>query len=267
MLTDKEIPEGAAIIAPLPGDSPLGRGVLKGRWLKRVSSKTENGTAFLIQLDEPSRDLIRLHAADPTKVMVDLEDLPPSRLPGMGHYVGGAFVRIYGKQTLGNISNEGSGFDKFLGTAEVLEREDQELLELREAARSEAAAQVTTLAKLDFGVDLDLRVSSLAKAAELMAKIGIGGVDPPELVGRLAFLWASYFGECLIREFGGRWFRDPKIGDVVMLPRGEFPEARVSCIGVVYHILRTQDASALSRWLSRVQQAKSSTDFLVPVVK
>ena len=266
-MPEKDTPDDEAIIAPLPGDSPFGRCTLKGRWLGRAASKVEDGTAFLVQLDGPSQDLLRLHAADPTKLLVDLEDLPASRLPGMGHYIGGAFVRFYGKHTWGHTDDEASGFNKFLGTAEVVEREDQELLEPREAAHSEAAAQVITLAKLDFNVELDLGIHSLPKAAELMSRVGVGGVEPPLLIGRLAFLWISYFGECLIREYGGRWFRDPKIGDVVMLPRGAFPEVRVSPLGVVYDILRGQDASAIHRWLSRVQLARSSTEFSGPVVK
>src|SRR2546426_11226107 len=125
-MTNTDIPNLAAIFAPLPGDSQLGGCVLVGRWLKGTASKLENGTAFIVQLDERSQELVRLHAADPTRLMVDLEDLPASRLPGMGQYIGGAFVRLFGRQTWGNTTDQASGFDKFLGDAEVLEKEGQE---------------------------------------------------------------------------------------------------------------------------------------------
>src|SRR5437773_218891 len=93
-VSESEGPTGRAILAPLPGDSPLGECLLRGEWLGRTESRIGDGTAFFVQMDEASQDLVRLHAANPTILLVDLEDLPASRLPRMSHYIGGAFVRL-----------------------------------------------------------------------------------------------------------------------------------------------------------------------------
>ncbi len=265
-MTGPKVPHEKAILAPLPGDSSLGRIRLRGVWREPAKSKIEGGTAFIVELDDPSKEVLRVHTADPRFVLVDLETLPSLRLPGMAQYIGGAFVTIYGKQVMGEVLDS-SVFTKYLGTAEVLARETQELAEIPQSAHAHDAAQVVVRAKLDFSVDLKFNVGSLEKAAEILTRVGLSGVPSEVHLGRLLALWGSYFGESLIHDFGGQWHLDPRLGNVVLLPRGPLPPIKVNPYGVVEDMMRTGDRSRLGKWLAQIEAARQSTDFQPIVVE
>src|SRR2546428_1351610 len=57
-VSESEGPTGRAILAPLPGDSPLGECLLRGEWLGRTEARIGDGTAFFVQMDEGSQDLV-----------------------------------------------------------------------------------------------------------------------------------------------------------------------------------------------------------------
>ncbi|TLZ86195.1 MAG: hypothetical protein E6K02_06855 [Methanobacteriota archaeon] len=259
-MTSPDVPHGNTILAPLPGESQLGGVLLRGAWRDSTESKIDGGTAFFVELDDPSQDLLRVHAADPRFVLVDLETLPPSRLPGMRQYIGGAFVTLYGNPTGGGLPDS-SRFTRYLGTAEVLAREGQQLVEIPDSAHAYDAAQVITLAKLDFSVDLEFTVKSLEKAADILTQVGKSGVPPFVQLGRLLAMWGSYFGESLIHDYGGRWFMDPRLGNVILIPRGLLPPVKVIPYGVIEDMIRKGDSSLLGTWLARIESANNSTDF------
>jgi len=265
-MTTSEVPHGKAILASLPGDSSLGRVRIRGVWREPARSKIQGGTAFILELNDSSKDVLRVHTADPRFVLVDLETLPSSRLPGMTQYIGGAFVTIYGKQVMGDLLDS-SSFTKYLGTAEVLARETQELLEIPQAAHAHDAALVVARAKVDFSVDLEFDIRSLEKAAEILTRVGLSGVPSEVHLGRLLAMWGSYFGESLIHDFGGQWHLDPRLGNVVLLPRSSLPPVKVNPYGVVEDMMRTGDRSRLRQWLAQIESARRSSDFRAVVVE
>ena len=265
-MTDSETPKGKAILALLAGDSTLGEVVLNGKWRTAAKSKVGQGTAYFVELEEPSREILRVHTADPRFVLADLEDHPASRLPGMAMYIGGAFVRLYGKQTHGD-ELDASAFSKYLGTAEAMEKEGQQLLEIPQSAHEYDAALVVTRSKLDFSVDLEFRVACLSTAAELLARVGVSGLPSAIELGRLLAMWGSYFGQCIIHDYGGRWHMDPKVGEVVLIPRGPLPPVKVSPYRVIERTIRTGNPSLFSDWLGAIEGARKSTDFQSTLVR
>lgn len=258
------------IIGPFPGDSVLPEARLHGTVVAQGHSKVARGTAYVVESDDSTKQLLRVYTADPRWFLVDLEDLPVARLPGMPHYIGGAIVRIYGKLSAGGLLAS-SEFPAYLGVGEILEREDQGLLSVPAIAHSREAAHVIELTRKDFGVELKLDLPSMREAAKVLASAGLEGIprDIPDLmgIGRLLSLWGHFFGECLVRQYGGRWFEDPKLGLVILIPRGQLPPAKVRPYRVIECIIREKNPILVDDWLSRIEDAKVSTDFSPPLVE
>lgn len=224
------------------------------------------GSAYVVETDEATQELLRVFVADPTVVWVDLEELAPSRLPGEEDYIGGAVVKIFGKVTSGPWRFP-SSFSKQLGIAEVLSEGQQQPLETpRETYRKEAGRAVT-FARERAGAELGFGVENIPKAGEVMASVGLEGVSSDFDLGRVLFIWGAYVGECLLEEFGGVWCVDPQEGELVELPRARLPSIRVYPFSAVEQTLRGHDASILVEWVDRVQGAMSSTEYALPTVR
>src|SRR6266508_3203771 len=157
------------IVAILEGDGPLGEATLRGTIVARAESKVRNGTAYIIRTDRQTEEAIRVYTPDSRFLVVDLEDLPPSRLPGMPDYIGGAFVRLYAREEYAP-KEDASSFIKFLGSAEVVEHEGQRRLSTPHAAYAQAAAEVVEYARDSAGLQLALGCSSFREAAVVMSQ-------------------------------------------------------------------------------------------------
>jgi len=166
---------------------------------------------------------------------------------------------------------DSSQFPRYLGMGEVLENEDQPLLRVPTIAHAREAAHVIELTERDFGVKLEFGLPSIREAAKILASAGLEGVPPdvpePVALGRLLSLWGDYFGECLARHYGGTWWEDPKIGLVILIPRGQLPPAKVRPYRVIEYTIRQRNPRLVDDWLSRIEKAKDSTDFGPPFVE
>ncbi len=254
------------ILAILEGDGPLPEITLRGVVSREANSRIANGTAYLVKMDDRSEAALRIYSPDPRFLLVDLEDFPSSRFPGMPGYIGGAFARLFGKVDFVD-DQKASAYLKFLGTAELLLGEGQRRLSTPRAAYQQAANEIIEYARATRGVILEIGIASLPDAATVMNEMAPQGGYSADSLGRLKFLWGAFIGECILKEFGGRWFEDPKIGEVVLIPRGPLPPAKVFPFPVAEHVIRRRGVEGLSRWLDRVKVAKASTDFTPPLVK
>src|SRR5438046_10225126 len=145
-MTDKDPIGRLLIVAILEGDGPMKEATLRGTIVAVAESKVSNGTAYRLKTDGPTEEAIRMYTPDPRYLVVDLEDLPPTRLPGMPDYVGGAFVRLYAPHDF-DAKGDASSFTRFLGSAEVVEHEGQRRLSTPRAAYKQAAAEVIEYAR------------------------------------------------------------------------------------------------------------------------
>lgn len=264
---DRVDPIGTTVILTvLEGDGPLTEMTLRGIVIREANSKIADGTAYLVKMDGRGEESLRVYTPDPRFLLLDLEDLPSSRLPGMPGYIGGAFARLFGKIGFGDDQNA-SAFQKFLGTAELLLSEGQRRLSTPRATYQQAANEMIEYARATRGVNLEVGITSLPDAAIVMSEMAPQGGYSPDSLGRVIFLWGSFIGECILKEFGGRWFEDPKIGEVILIPRGPLPPAKAFPFPVAEHVIRHRGVAALSSWLDRVKDAKTSTDFAPPLVK
>ena len=255
------------ILAVLEGDGPLKEMTLSGAVVGDAKSKVSPGTAYIVRMEKRSEDALRIYTPDPRFLLVDLEDLPAMRLPGMPDYIGGAFVRLHAKTSYGD-DQESSVFSKFLGTAEVVEREGQRLLSTPRAAYEQAANEMIAYAMDLHRIKLEIGIAWLRDAATVMIEMAPPGGYSSLPLGRAIFLWGSFLGECILKEFEGRWFQDPKIGELVLVPRGPLPPAKVSPFRIAERLIRRKEgAVAVLAWLERVKEAKASTEFAPPLVR
>jgi len=255
------------ILAVLEGDGPLKEATFRGAVIGAAQSKVSDGTAFIVRMEVQSQEGLTIYTPDPRFLLVDLEDLPTSRLPGMPGYFGGAFVRLYAKAFHGDDLGS-SVFSRFLGTAEVIEREGQRRLSTPRAAYVQAANEMIDYARDLHGVKLQIGVASLEDAATVMSQMAPADGYSSHSLGRAIFLWGSFLGECILKEFGGRWFEDPKVGEVVLVPRGRLPPAKVFPFPIAERVIRRREVpAAILAWLERVREAKASSEFAPPLVR
>ncbi len=193
------------VVVAFQGDSVLDNEPLEGIVIAESKSKTSPGSVALsVRLEAESQQKLRPHTADPTAILVDLDGTPPERLPGMQGYEGGAFVRLYGRASVGD-----SEFGRYLGRGEAVEDRAQPPISFPPSAFHNDALRVVELAKKDFGADLALDLRGLLEGAKVVARVGWGGASDPTQKGRLIFMWGAFFGECLIGQYGGTWGPEP----------------------------------------------------------
>ncbi len=246
----------------LPGDSKLGGLTIRGRVLGRAPSKSPGGCAYSVQPDVLTQELIRVFVADPTAILVDLEDMPEDRLPGMEGYKGGAFVELYGKMS----SGERMEFVRHLGSAEAVADESQGLLSTPRAAYEAGATEMVEYASAVYGIELRLGLAWISEAAEVMAKMAPPEGYSPLHMARAIFLWGAYLGECLIHDFGGSWTEDAKLGEVVLVRRQNLPPVAVSPFKVAEVTIRDRTAAHVAQWVRHVSNSVQSTEFSLPAI-
>jgi hypothetical protein len=242
--------------------------ILRATVVGDAKSKISSGIAYVVRTEARAEEALRIYTPDSRFLLVDLEDLPATRLPGMPSYFGGAFVRLYAKARYGD-SQDSSEFSSFLGTAEVIEREGQRRLSTPRAAYVQAANEMIDYARDLHAVKLQLGIASLGDAATVMSRMAPpDGYKSGHSLGRAIFLWGSFLGECILTEFGGRWFEDPKIGEVVLIPREPLPPAKVFPFPIAERVIQRREVpAAILAWLERVKEARASTEFAPRLVR
>jgi len=244
------------VVIAFQGDSVLDNEPLEGTIIGESKSKTWPGSiALSVQLELESQDKLRPHTADPTAILVDLDGTPPERLPGMRGYEGGAFVRLYGRASVGD-----SEFGRYLGRGEAVEDRAQPPISFPPSAFHNDALRVVELAKKDFGADLAFDLRGLLEGAKVVARVGWGGASDPTQKGRLIFMWGAFFGECLIAQYGGKWSRNPAGRDVVLLSRGDLAPLTVVPFSLFEKLAMKGDFRLARDWVIRLGSAIQSPE-------
>jgi hypothetical protein len=250
------------IIVAFQGDSVLDSEALEGTVISESKSKTwPDSLAYVVQLDPESQQKLTPHTIAPKEIFVDLDGTPVDRLPGMPGYVGGAFVRFYGRNDEGDTR-----FGQYLGRGEAIERRGQQPLYTPPAAYQNDAARVIQLAKTDFGADLEISLRGLREAGKVVARVGWGGVSDPTRKGRLIFMWGAFFGECLIANYHGRWTTDAVGRECVELPRSHLDPLRVNPFHLPELLANHQNENGIEDWLARVEAGLRSSARSVPSI-
>lgn len=244
------------IVCALEGDSVLDNEYLEGTVVAELESRNVPGSSALaVRLDSQSQQKLEPHTAEPEEIMVDLDGTPIERMPGMRGYRGGAFVRLYGRTSLGD-----SRFEKYLGRGEAVEQRGQIPASTHPAAFRHDALQVVELSKQDFGANLSISLQGLTEGAKLAAKVRWGGASDFFRKGRLIFMWGAFFGECLVAHYRGRWARDPSGYNIVLLPRGNLAPLSVAPFGLFERLADEGDSGIATEWIAGIRSAMESSE-------